>query len=278
MSKTVVITPSTIELPSGWSVDRFREALQGAADVWNVSGARCGVRVAVGEAKPEWRAAPDGTNLVIFRSRNWCHNGRCGGMSTFPLRSMAMTTPYPADGERPDEADVELNAATFRFTGDEASGIPANPKWAVPIEPVLVHELGHVLGLPDVCGDDRRASGQPVTSTCKAEDRKRVMFAAGLNQRPAPGDLADLCRLYPAEGTEAVAALPGTPRAIAGGGVGFDLLLSLVVIGLALTVGRQVRAALRFLEGARQWSLRDGRNASCAVADRKALTARLDTH
>lgn len=247
MSRTVVITPSTSELPAGWSVDRFREALQRAADAWSFPNVACGVRLVVGAAQPEWRAVRDGTNLVAFRSRNWCHNGRCAAMSTFPLRAMAMTTPYPVDRERPDEADVELNGAAFRFTGDDVSGLPAATKWSVPIEPVLVHELGHVLGLPDVCGDDRRASGQPVTSVCTAEDRHRVMFAAGLNARPTAGDVAELCQLYPADRTGAAETKPTGPASIARGGLGLDLLLSLVVVGMVLAIGRRVRAAQRIL-------------------------------
>jgi hypothetical protein len=251
MAKTVVITPSTADLPEGWSVGRFREALQGAADAWNDASVACGVKLVVGEPRSEWRAARDGTNLVAFRSRTWCHNERCSPTSTYPLRAMAMTTPYPGNAERPEEADVEINAVSFRLTAGDDAGVSATPKWSAPIVPVLVHEIGHVLGLPDVCGGERRASGRPVMSGCSAEDRQRVMFAANASERPAPADVAELCRLYQPADARLIESAPAGPAPVPGSGVGSSLLLALLAIGLVLVAGRRVRRALRWISGRR---------------------------
>lgn len=251
MAKTVVITPSTADLPDGWSVGRFREALQRAADAWNDASVACGLKLVVGEPRSEWRAARDGTNLVAFRSRTWCHNERCGPMSTYPRRAMAMTTPYPGGAERPDEADVELNAVSFRLTAGDDVGAPPTEKWSAPIAPVLVHEIGHVLGLADVCGGERRASGRPVTSRCSVEDRQRVMFAANASERPAPADVAELCRLFPPAGAPIIESAPADPAPVPGSGVGASLLLALLAIGLVLVAGRRVRRALRWISGRR---------------------------
>src|SRR5690242_1966639 len=106
MVTTVVITPSSVELPSGWTAERFREALERAAEAWSHPNVPCGVKLVVTEPRAEWRAARDGTNLVTFRGSSWCHNGRCGPGTTFPLRSTAMTTPYIDGTPRPSEADV----------------------------------------------------------------------------------------------------------------------------------------------------------------------------
>jgi hypothetical protein len=253
MLKTVVITPSTCDLPPGWSIDRFREALQRAADAWSFPNVPCATKLVVGEPQAEWRATRDGKNLVAFRGKSWCHNERCGPSSTFPLRAMAMTSTYPSETSRPpEEADVELNAVSFQLTPGAGGSSPASPQWSVPLEPVLVHEIGHVLGLPDVCGAHRRASGRPVITACPAEDRQRVMFAANLNTRPTPADVAELCRLYPTVDTATTAHESTTTAPTGhdwGGGAwaGAQLLLSLGIVALAVGMGRRVRRSYESL-------------------------------
>src|SRR6266498_2240195 len=240
MLTTVVITPSTNDLPPGWTIDRFREVLQRAADAWSVPKVPCSRKLVVGQPTSEWRATRDGTNLVAFRGKAWCHNERCGPTSTFPLRAMAMTNTYPeGTSAPPEEADVELNAAGFRVASEPGL---AKPRWSVPLEPVLVHELGHVLGLHDVCRAERSASGRPTTSSCRAEDRQSVMFASGLNTRPSTADVAELCRLYPAASTDAVASTEAAPNSIhdlervQGVSGGLAAVISLVIVALSVMV------------------------------------------
>jgi hypothetical protein len=112
-----------------------------------------------------------------------------------------MTTTYPpgVTGNAVTEGDIELNAVACDFTAPEVrtGSVGSGRKRPVPLEAALVHEIGHVLGLPDVCGDHRLASGRPVTEGCTEEDRKRVMFAAGVQSAPSERDVAELCRLYP---------------------------------------------------------------------------------
>jgi hypothetical protein len=55
---------------------------------------------------------------------------------------------------------------------------------------VLAHEIGHVLGLPDVCGELRTASGEPETSARSPDDRQRMMFAASAHDALTPADVA----------------------------------------------------------------------------------------
>jgi hypothetical protein len=193
--KTVVLTPSTHDLPPGWSGEDLRKTVQAAAARWSYPQVPCALKVTVAEPTSAWRATQDGTNLIVYRSQTWCHNERCGPESTFPLRVTGMTTSYPtgAAGRAVVEGDVELNGVTFAPTATAG-------KWTAPLESVLVHELGHVVGLPDACLVDHRASGRPVIGGCGPEESTRAMFPTGLHDALAAGDVAALCALYPPEG------------------------------------------------------------------------------
>ena len=197
--QTIVLTPSARELPAGWSAVEFREVVQRAAARWSYPNTPCGVQVAVGEPRAEWRAIRDNIDLVAIRQRSWCHNGRCTPTTTYPLRAIGMTTIYPegATGRAVTEADIEINGVFFGFTNVATPPIAAQPDRSVRLESVLTHEIGHVLGLADVCGEHRTASGRPETSACSPVDRERMMFAAGDHESLAAGDVAALCQLYP---------------------------------------------------------------------------------
>jgi hypothetical protein len=151
--RTIILTPSASELPTGWSAGEFREIIERAAGRWSYPNVPCGVRVVVGEPRSEWRAVQDGTNLVAVRGRSWCHNGRCSAATTYPLRTMGMTTTYPAGatGGAIMEADIEINGVFFQFTDAGALPDESARKHAVRLESILTHEIGHVLGLGDVC-------------------------------------------------------------------------------------------------------------------------------
>lgn len=199
MMKTVVLTPGAGELPAGWSPPEFRGAIQRAASRWSYPNVPCGVQVVVGEPRPEWRAVQDGTNLIAVRSRSWCHNARCSPTTTYPLRATAMTTTYPegARGRSVVEGDIELNGVFFQLTDSQVPMEPDMRKRPVRLESILVHEIGHVLGLGDVCGDDRMESGRPVTAGCSPADRARAMFASGQHEDLTPDDVRELCRIFP---------------------------------------------------------------------------------
>lgn len=190
---TFTLTPSESGLPAGWTSEAFRRELQGAAASYNQAAAPCAsLQVAVAAPAPRRIAAEDGTSLVAFRSDQWCHNSRCGHLDTFPSRAMAMTETHAAG-----EADIELNALNFRFTEAAAN---ANPdERVVPLRAVLMHEIGHVVGLEDRCvaegGQGRHGAhaGVPDADLCRAGEAASVMFAPALNLHLSPLDVAALC-------------------------------------------------------------------------------------
>jgi hypothetical protein len=216
--KTVVLTPSGLDLPAGWSGDAFRDAVQRAAERWSAPNVPCAVKLTVAEPRPVRLAARDGSNVVVMRGRSWCHNDRCGPETTFPQRAAGMTTVYPqgATGVAIEEADVELNAAAFQRPG--------------ALESVLVHEIGHVLGLGDACVAGHRASGRPVIAECSADERARAMFPSGLKATVGAADVAELCRLYPPE-----PAAVSTAAAYASGGA----LVTMALVGVWLARRRR---------------------------------------
>lgn len=233
--RRIVLTPGDRDLPEGMSASAFHEALADAASAW--SAVRCGVTVTVSEPASRWSATEDGVSLVAFRAREWCHNERCGPTSTFHPRALAMTTKYPkgASGAELREADIELRASAFRSSSssDDTAGR------APSLKTVLVHEIGHVLGMKDACVDGHRISGMPVIGDCSLEARDSVMFAPSRLDAPSQSDVATLCSLYPPEPGAAV-----TPSRLSLGHEGLAALaLACLIVGVVLY--KRVRVSRR---------------------------------
>jgi hypothetical protein len=207
-TRSIILTPSTVGLPRDWPRSAWRKALQEAADAWSYPAVACtSVQIKVADPAPRRIAEQDGTNLVVLRNMSWCHNERCDPGRTFPWRAMGMTTTYPPDAKAGAivEADIELNAVAFRFSHEPLPPLGTG-KHGVRLKAVLVHELGHLLGLEDACVDHYRPSGSPAVGDCPAEELHRAMFAPALLDRPAPPDMQQLCQLHPrSAGTSQVA-------------------------------------------------------------------------
>lgn len=127
-----------------------------------------------------------------------------------------MTTRYPegASGVQLREADVEVDARQLHVVPASSLAMPLGEQvhqtrsgiWVlsrnvgkdnVPLETVLVHEMGHVLGLDDACATGHRASGKPVIGDCTTEQSDQVMFAGARKVHPSKVDLADIAKYYP---------------------------------------------------------------------------------
>jgi hypothetical protein len=128
--------------------------------------------------------AGDGRNSLQWVTSDWKGRG-------FDVTAPAQTdVQFERNAEglwRIVEADIYLNADTFSWSDAPTEG-------HVTLEPVLLHELGHVLGLLHPCGDD--APSVPACNDDPAFDV--VMNPAYSAERTAPtdDDLAGICVLY----------------------------------------------------------------------------------
>jgi len=199
------LAPSSFGLPAAVTVDDLSRELDAAARAWSFPAVPCtSVAFEVGKNEARRLAVHDGIFRVVFRSKPWCHNERCGHRTSFPTWASAMTTLYPESGDGPIvEADIELNGLGFVWaTADTPE--PREPKSA-SLRGVLVHELGHVLGLRDACPESVGDSlGLP--SDCDS------VMLSGDRIGPTSTDVRWLCAAYPREPVVASSAAPDTER------------------------------------------------------------------
>lgn len=108
---------------------KYHADIMAAAKVWNDKVGHEVLRVSLGKgsAKP----SQDGTN-VIYQLKTW---------EPDRYKEQARTTVYWAD-DRIHEADIRINDSNFEFATSD-SLIPNR----VDMQSLMVHELGHVLGL-----------------------------------------------------------------------------------------------------------------------------------
>lgn len=65
----------------------------------------------------------------------------------------------------------------------------------VPLEAVLVHEIGHLFGLKDRCEVDRQHDMRP-TGRCDEDFASSVMHAPSKSLAPSAKDLEEACQLW----------------------------------------------------------------------------------
>lgn len=148
---------------------------------------------------------------LIFRETSWCGD-------TMPCRDprmLAQTTVFarsrpgtPEDGEIVD-VDIEINAVDHRWTVIPDDGV--NPVLgARDLGNVLAHELGHFLGLADVCARpgapmiprDHLGNAVPACEGAPVALTEATMFPdsplGDIGKRTlAADDLLGLCEIYP---------------------------------------------------------------------------------
>lgn len=242
------LTRSSRGLPEGLSIEEFRASLSAAGRKWK--GA-CTPRITVEEPADLWSARPDDVNLVAFRGDAWCRNLSCASDTTYARDAVAMTLLHSQwDGSELPGGDVELNSHLFGFSGDtgshqwESKGQSVTIE-TVPFEFVLVHEIGHLLGLPDRC-EVGPSHSRTEWGNCEPGFEDSVMHAPSGRVTPSSRDLGQLCTLWPAareqensgEGVEMVGEL-SSPVCTAENAIWGAL-------GAALVVGASRRAHATF--------------------------------
>jgi hypothetical protein len=217
----ITLQPSSRGLPDGLSAETFRAALDRAARVWSYPAIPCtSVEISVLKPRPLRLTVEDGTNLVVMRDRSWCHNERCSHATTFPWRAAGMTTVYPTDarGAEVREGDIELNGVAF-----DVAKAPSL------LDLVMVHEIGHVLGLSDACSVGQRPSGALQRESCAAADMDRVMYAPSRRERPSQQDIVELCESHPRRASTPVAPNGQSNHEIAYSLLGIGLVVATVI-------------------------------------------------
>jgi len=178
--RTFVVTPSRSGLYGLLPRQDWQALVARSVDSWNQGLARCcSVRLSLAPAVDRRLAEQDNLNLVILRRGPWCHNERCGKASTFPLTVLGMTNTYPKDavGAQVREADIEINATHLHHSPGAGwvLALPGSDR-EVSLQAVVTHEIGHLLGLRDACGDHYGRTGRIVRDACPEAQRSRVMF------------------------------------------------------------------------------------------------------
>jgi hypothetical protein len=120
------------------ATDELLVAVAMAAAVWNEAGAGPWLDVAGTDACDDDVAAADGVNRVGFQRDSWRWPETAGAATTTWRRSASSI--HDADVALNPVVDWSMNAGAHRTSYD---------LWNV-----LTHELGHVLGLPDIKDPD----------------------------------------------------------------------------------------------------------------------------
>lgn len=197
---TFLVLPSTGTGPEALAVSA---SLERTAARWNDHAGDVGTprfRFEPSSA-PLRNAVRDGVSVVVLRTDRWCPGmARDEEEGCYDARRQAITHLYlnPTSSEI-EEADLEVNGVNPAWLNSNGAVNEA------ALDALLVHELGHMLGLDHSCGvlNTERASAGERTQTCdSAVARASVMYpdpleaGRALKLQPSPDALALLTKRY----------------------------------------------------------------------------------
>lgn len=175
-------------------------ALMSGVNTWNELLAGCGTPTLVIQGtNAAGQVARNARSQVALRTKTWCPDGRTS-VDCYDATRPALTQSYVAlDGANYlTEADVEINSVDFSWSSSGGSS-------DVSLERVVLHELGHVLGLGEACvaSHEAHASGEHPCSEGEIEDS--VMYPGMFAPRtriplgpvmPGGAERSALCEAY----------------------------------------------------------------------------------
>jgi hypothetical protein len=107
-----------------------------------------------------------------------------------------MNTVAPAQAEVPAQAESKELTQYARVT-ESGVWVVGPSEHPVLLEAVLVHELGHALGMSDACVSGYHIGDAARWVACTVDQNNRAMFPDAHQLRPTAADVAELQRFYP---------------------------------------------------------------------------------
>jgi hypothetical protein len=199
------------------SESEVRRAVAAALAVWDHRNNPCSrVELRLAEVTTDNEVVEDGVSSLSFREERWSRNGRAEVLARYPANMLALTSLYakPRPGKPTVaeivEADIELNAVDFRFSTD--GKVSQSVSRTRDLQTVLIHEIGHILGLGHNCAMTERerrlvdylGRRLPLCSAAGPALRSAAMFpveslaTAPILRDLPPDDRKALCAMYPA--------------------------------------------------------------------------------
>ncbi len=196
-----------VATPPGELGRALLQASERAAARWSAAtGLSISVRSAA--ATPA-RVSEDGRSLVVLRRQRWCPDDAlapCHDPSRHALTQLYTRPAAVAPAAEIIEADIELNGVDFTWSASAAGALDA----------VLLHELGHLLGLDHSCAasrlrarTDHTGAPVPLCSEAPASALRAVMYPDPLD--PRHGGRRELSEDELRAGTELYGGRPAGP-------------------------------------------------------------------
>jgi hypothetical protein len=179
------------------------QALESGARTWNQALAGCGVpalkALPLAPGKPN--LGRDGRSHLVVRSNRWCPDDMGDQSNCYPPESAAQTHLHPEDVAgrafaEVREADIEINAKDFTWS------LHGKEPGTRALDVIVLHELGHVLGLTHACespsANGRAPDAPPCTERFASELMNPAPVAPGARPTltPTSAEVRAVCSIY----------------------------------------------------------------------------------